>query len=127
MSKAQGALNIVLVEDSEDLAKSLEEVFSLDGHALQYFLAGQQALAAPDVIKAADILVTDYYLTDMNGMDVINQVRAINPQLPVILLSGAREPAVLNSLRQLKQAVFLPKPVDLDELEKRIYQLTSKK
>ncbi|MGE0528576.1 MAG: response regulator [Bdellovibrionales bacterium] len=116
-------LKLVLVEDSEDLSDLLREFFSLDGHEVKCYLTGHGALQNEPVIKEADLLITDYYLPDMNGMDVIRAVRAIHPTLPVILLSGGREPSVLESLRTLPQASFLSKPVDIDDLEARVNEL----
>lgn len=123
MHKQIEQLRIVLIEDSADLASTLEEALTLDGHQVKSYLLARSAFEDPNVIQSADLLVTDYYLTDLNGMEVIQQARSVKPSLPIILLSGAREPTVLEALRTLPMTRFLPKPVDLNELEKRIREL----
>ncbi len=74
-------------------------------------------------IEEADILICDYYLPGLNGMEVISKVRELRPTLPVILLSGAREPVVVESLRTMPKARFLSKPIDLDDLKRGINDL----
>ncbi len=66
------------------------------------------------------VLVTDVMLPDGNGLDVIPEVLANNPGLPVIVLSAQN--TFTTALRATEQGAFdyLPKPFDLGELTRAV-------
>jgi two-component system nitrogen regulation response regulator GlnG len=66
------------------------------------------------------VLVTDVVLPDGNGLDVIPEVLASNPGLPVIVLSAQN--TFTTALRATEQGAFdyLPKPFDLAELTRAV-------
>lgn len=66
------------------------------------------------------VLVTDVVLPDGNGLDVIPEVLATNPGLPVIVLSAQN--TFTTALRATEQGAFdyLPKPFDLAELTRAV-------
>ena len=67
-----------------------------------------------------DVLVTDVMLPDGNGLDVIPEVLAANPNLPIIVLSAQN--TFTTALRATEQGAFdyLPKPFDLGELTRAV-------
>jgi DNA-binding response OmpR family regulator len=116
-------LNIVLVEDSVDLCKVWEEALMLSGYHVTCFFRGEDALEDLDAIKACDILISDYYLPDINGLDLFAKVRLHRPDLPAILLTGARESIFLKDIRNIPKTKLLFKPLELHELEKCVESL----
>ncbi|MGK3986555.1 response regulator [Sorangium sp. So ce136] len=116
-------LNIIIVEDSEELCEGWQDILSLDGHRVQCFLNGRTALEDRTLIMQADVLVTDYYLPDINGLTLVSMVRKIRADLPIILLTGTRDPAIQESLRQVENSLFLSKPIRIEQLERSIREL----
>jgi DNA-binding NtrC family response regulator len=115
-----GPLRILLVEDDEDLAQSWQELLALDGHQVRYVLRARDVLDCPEVIASCDVLVSDYYLPDVNGLELIRRVRAVRPELPAILLTGAKEAAILERVQQLGDVLLVNKPVRVDRLEEAL-------
>lgn len=116
-------LNIIIVEDSEELCEGWQDILTLDGHHVHCFLHGRDALENRALIMQADVLVTDYYLPDINGLTLVSMVRKIRADLPIILLTGTRDPAIRESLRQVENAMFLSKPIRIEQLERSIREL----
>ena len=120
---ANKPLKIVLIEDSPDLCETWVELLSLDGHQVRTFLDGRSLLADPASIYWCDVVITDYYLPDLNGIELMTRIRALRELLSIILLSGMRDRSVIEMVRKMPHAAFLPKPADVDELEAALDRL----
>ncbi|KYF57850.1 hypothetical protein BE08_02150 [Sorangium cellulosum] len=116
-------LNIIIVEDSEELCEGWQDILSLDGHRVTCFFNGRSALEDQALLMQADVLVTDYYLPDINGLTLVAKVRKIRDDIPIILLTGTRDPAIRESLRQVENSMFLSKPIRIEQLERSIREL----
>ncbi|HTP30712.1 MAG TPA: response regulator [Candidatus Acidoferrales bacterium] len=83
--------HILIVDDNQDgllVRKSLlEEV----GYRVQIAINGDEALKAY-AANLFDVVVTDYRMPRMNGVELIQQLRVINPDVRVVLLSGFVDP-----------------------------------
>jgi DNA-binding NtrC family response regulator len=110
-------MKIALVEDNQDLCDSWLALFELDGHQVKTFPDGTSLLRDASAIDWCDVVITDYYLPDVNGMELIGQVRNVRDRLPVILLSGMRDRSVIETVRQMPRTEFVPKPADVEDLE----------
>jgi DNA-binding response OmpR family regulator len=116
-------MKIVLVEDSPDLCQTWVDLLSLDGHEVKAYLDGSSLMHDPQAIHWCDAVVTDYYLPDVNGVELVSRVRNVRQQVPFILLSGMRDVAVMEVVGRMARAAFVPKPADVDELEATLDRL----
>ena len=107
---------VFIVDDNELLGEITHQLIESAGYDTRLFYQG---LPARDALLAADpppaVLVTDFDIGDINGLDLINQVRAKLPLLKTLLLSGTAEPEVL-ARNPIKPDLFLPKPFRADAL-----------
>jgi DNA-binding NtrC family response regulator len=117
------SLRILLVEDDPALAASWKAVLELDSHEVFAFDQGRDAFDRPDLVERCDLLVTDYYLPDVNGLQVIEGVRALRPGLPVILLTGAHDRTILEAAARLPRCAVLRKPVRARSLVETMQRL----
>lgn len=106
----------VLLVDDEPAACGELSIF-LSRNRYQAFAAGSGEDAL-ELLRASapHILITDYRMPGMNGIELMHAARALIPKLPVILVSGQAD--VRTVVRALKEdaADFLQKPIDLDRL-----------
>jgi len=83
--------HILLVDDNRDgllvRCSLLEEV----GYSVQSATNGEEGLNLFNSTKF-DVVVTDYRMPRMNGVELIQKIRKLNPNIRVILLSGFVEP-----------------------------------
>src|SRR5450755_2454495 len=104
----------VLIIDDEPALRFAMEV-ALEGRGLEV-ISAESATLASELLDDADVVVSDYMMPDMDGMHLLERVRAVRPSLPVILVTahGSERLAV----RALKHGAYdyLSKPFDNDEL-----------
>lgn len=83
---------------------------------------GPAALAALAAGQPIDLMITDYSMPEMTGLDLIRQVRITHPTLPVFLLTGYADDQVAQTLVALTDGngVLLHKPIRLQDLVNRI-------
>lgn len=84
---AEGAMRLLLVEDDANVANVLAETFQADGHQTTVKHTGEAALAYLEGARP-DAVILDIVLPNMNGIEVLRAIRATDPVLPVIIVSG---------------------------------------
>ncbi|HEU4683450.1 MAG TPA: response regulator [Nitrospira sp.] len=100
----------VLVADDDHHARFL--LCSLLDHAGYHVVPACDGLAALQELtkRPFDVLITDYRMPVMNGLELLKRTRALHPRLPVILVSGAMPDDI--SVSDCGPFVCLPKPYD---------------
>jgi two-component system, NtrC family, response regulator AtoC len=104
---------VLIIDDEPALRFAVAE--ALEAHGLEV-ISAESATAALSMLDDADVVVSDYMMPDMDGMQLLEKIRIAQPGLPVILVTahGSERLAV----RALKQGAYdyLSKPFDNDEL-----------
>lgn len=107
--------NILFVEDNEAVLQTLSPILETEGYAVTGATTGAQAVAALRS-KYFGIVISDYKLPDITGLDVIKKVRQVDPSLPIIFVTAYADIDVV--LTALKEHVidFLTKPIEPEHL-----------
>lgn len=63
-----------------------------------------------------DLVLLDYHLPDMNGLEALDVLASQHPELPVIVLSGSVNPRIMQQVMQKGAAAFITKSGMSDEL-----------
>lgn len=115
---------IVLIEDDELVRLSIEKFFSLYDYTLKIYVSAEEAL---DEIRdgAPDIIITDYNLPGMTGLDLTKSIRKTGITTPVVLLSAIRNAGIENCSLALGIDAVFTKPVNILDLKERIEELIS--
>jgi len=111
--------HILVMEDDLSVAKGLEMVLSEEGFDVNLAGTGKLALEAFKQ-KRFDLLVADLRLPDINGMEVIKQIKAAKPETEVIVITGYGTAATAVEAMKLGVHDFLPKPFTEDQIKKAI-------
>lgn len=106
---------VLLVEDDEPLRLATEQGLELAGLSVRAFPTAEGALAALGE-DTDDVLLTDVRLPRMDGLQLMAAVRASDPDLPVVLVTGHGD--VPMAVAALKDGAFdfLTKPFAIDHL-----------
>ncbi len=111
----KGAL-VFVVDDNELLGEITRQLIASAGYETKLF---HQGLPARDALLAAGlpaaILVTDFDIGDINGLDLIGELRVKLPRLKTLLVSGTAKPDAL-AQHPVKPDQFLAKPFRADDL-----------
>ena len=112
---SQQTLKILLVEDDELLMMSFSDMLRDKWHEELEAPTAGVALASLKDNTEIDVLITDIQMPDMNGQELVKQVRQMAPNLPVIYSSGYR-PDKVADLDSDRRTRFLEKPFGPTEL-----------
>ncbi len=108
-------LKVVVVDDDTNTCAFLKSVFVAEGHECQSFTRSEDA-EHHLTISSADMAILDVYLGSTNGIDLLKKLRALQPNLYPVIMTG--HVSVETAARSLKEGAvdYIRKPVTIDEL-----------
>lgn len=115
---------ILVVDDDEVLRTFMSEALSSLGHEVVLAKDGQEAREACEDIN---LLITDLVMPNKNGLDLIMEIIAEKPDLPILAVSGGGGITgrfdYLEISRLIGADAILTKPFQLAELREKVSQL----
>lgn len=106
---------LIFIDDDPDLQAALRQGLELAGFKVKAFSDGPEALRhiRPDY---EGVVLSDVRMPNMDGFAVFRRIQAIDPDLPILLLTGHGD--VSMAVQAMKEGVydFLTKPFSMDEL-----------
>ncbi|QQR38049.1 hybrid sensor histidine kinase/response regulator [Devosia rhizoryzae] len=91
MPAAAAAARILVVDDDALIAMSTAGMIEDLGHTVIEAMSGKAALDIIGSDQSIDLMITDFSMPRMSGAELIQKVRLIKPELPIILASGYAE------------------------------------
>ncbi len=112
-------MRVLLVEDDKSTARSIELMLKSDGYIVDVTDLGEDGIEIGKIYEY-DIIILDLMLPDMDGYDVLKNLRAAKIETPILILSGLSE--LDNKIKGLGFGAddYLTKPFDKRELMARI-------
>ncbi len=110
---------VLIVDDNEALAENLLEIFEDEGMEGTVCTRPGQALSSLEGDAAYDLVVTDFRMPEMNGVELVRQIKRRHPQLPIIMLSAYVGDVDADAAREAGVLEVLRKPEDLQRLVDR--------
>ncbi|EYF06592.1 persistence regulator MprA-like protein [Chondromyces apiculatus DSM 436] len=101
-----------VIDDDIAVVDSLVDVLTFEGFTIEAFTDPLEALARMRSGARPSVLLLDMVMPEMNGSEVLDALEATGLSVPVVLLSGVREPGDAAA----RAAAVLPKPCNLDDL-----------
>ncbi len=106
---------VLVIDDDAALRYTLEAVLTDGGLTVEVHDGGAKGLAAFEA-RGADVVVTDLAMPDVDGMKVLEQMRALDPGVPVLMLTAHGSERVAVAAMKAGAWDYIPKPFDPDEL-----------
>lgn len=105
----------MLVDDEELLRFSLEVNLKRKGLEIS---SAENATTALTILKGQpyDLLLTDYFLEGIDGVELMQQAKELYPKIKVILFSGYLHESMDEEMLRLGADGFMRKPISLDDL-----------
>jgi CheY-like chemotaxis protein len=105
---------ILLVDDQRDIVRLLHSTLQSLGHVLDIVDApsGEEALLEASRRKV-DLLVADYLLPGISGVELMRKIKARNPELRVIFISGMTERKARDEMLHAGALAIFDKPIPL--------------
>jgi DNA-binding NtrC family response regulator len=123
-ASANPAAVIFVVDDEPMLLDLAVAILQPLGFEVRTFRDPQLALAEFPAAKPA-VLVTDYAMGTMNGMDLVRECKRINPHQKILLLSGTVDERIYADATA-KPDTFLPKPYQVNDFIASVKKLAAR-
>ncbi len=107
--------HLLVVDDQAGVRRMLLEAFSDDGFEVELAVSGTEALQK---IRngGIDLVLLDMKMPGMSGLDTLREIRKLNPDLPVIMMTAYGELELVAEARNLGIRHYVSKPFDLQEV-----------
>jgi EAL domain-containing protein (putative c-di-GMP-specific phosphodiesterase class I) len=119
VEKAAARGKVLLVEDDEQVRRSLARSLVATGYEVVTAENGQRALSLLGD-STFDVIVSDIAMPELDGIQLLRAIRERDTDVPVVLVTGVPDVATAIQAVKLGALVYLPKPIDLDEIKRLI-------
>ena len=111
--------HILVLDDMLDAGNLLKRILKISGHDVAVFTEEEEALdyARSNAISLA---ILDIKLKKMNGVEVLEELKKIDPAIKAIMLTGYPTMETAQRALQLGASEYCVKPIDKDELEEKV-------
>jgi DNA-binding NtrC family response regulator len=107
---------VLVVDDEEPQRRLLAGFLRKRGYEVEAAADADEALAVVST-RAVDLVLTDLRMPGKTGVELLDAVRGVNPDVPVVVMTAYGTVASAVDAMKRGAADYLAKPVDLDELE----------
>lgn len=110
---------LLIVDDMDVACKSLADILTIDGYSVKTATSGMDAL---DIVKDGriDCVITDIKMPEMNGVELLKEIKVVEPALPVMLMTAyANDELVEKGMHEGALTTFY-KPLDINDLRRQI-------
>jgi DNA-binding response OmpR family regulator len=117
-----GNARILLIDDDKNIRQTLAIILQEEGYVVDTAENGKDAVDK-SFANFYNLAIVDWHLPDIEGTKLITQLKETTPKMAKIMLTGY--PSMNNAIEAVNEHAdaFLVKPVEVDELLKKIREL----
>lgn len=112
-------LKIAIVEDDLAMLSMISDFLTLQGHKILEFTHSEQLLS--QWIEDLDLIISDFHMPGLSGLELIKKVKQIAPHLPIIVSTAFANENLEAAAVAAGAKLVLKKPFKLSELVKAIH------
>ncbi len=124
---------VLIVDDEEGIRETLSDIFKDEGYDVITASSGEEALKLMKE-NSPDIVFLDVWLSGIDGIETIKEIKSLNPTTPVVMISGHANIELAIKATRSGAYDFLEKPLSLERvllvtklaLEKRTLELENR-
>ncbi len=116
---------ILVLDDVVDAVVLIQKILSKQGHSVKTFTKEEEAI---DYIEKnhVDLAILDIKLKKMSGIQVLAEMKKLNPMLKVIMLTGYPTIETAQEAIELGAFEYCVKPIDKTELEVKVAEVLAR-
>ncbi|MCM2357882.1 MAG: sigma-54 dependent transcriptional regulator [Geobacteraceae bacterium] len=116
------ALSVLVIDDQVSILQSMEVFFQLRTWEVHTALNGRKGIALAKKLRPA-LVVLDIRLPDIDGLDVLKELRSLVPEAEVIMITAHQD--MESTIQAIKLGAFdyLHKPIDINEMDSVLKRL----
>jgi CheY-like chemotaxis protein len=121
--KSAPPLTILLVDDDPLIRANGKELLEALGHRVATAAEANEALLASRSLGKVDLAILDYHLPCHNGLTVLQKLKALEPEVRVLMASGYFSSEDVAMIRESNASGLIYKPYRISALEALIHQV----
>jgi DNA-binding NtrC family response regulator len=114
--------NIIVVDDISDAGMLVKRILERKGHSVNAFTEEEDALNHTRS-NSVDLAILDIKLKKMTGVEVLEELKKITPDLKAIMLTGYPTLETAREALRLGAQEYCVKPINKDELESKVAEV----
>ena len=113
---------VLIVDDEEDLTWSISKGLAKDRDSLEVVCVNS-GMGALDVLSRSrvDLMVTDFRMPGVNGLQLLNEIKVRYPQTKVIVMTAYGSMEIKEALERSGTTGYIEKPFDINDLRELIH------
>ena len=116
---ARTMVRVLVIDDNQDMRELMQVILQGAGYAVELAADGEAGLLAQS-LRPADVVITDIFMPNQDGIETIARLREEYPGVKVVAMSGGgslkKSEDYLFTAREIGAHVVLPKPFGQDHL-----------
>ncbi|NPV26726.1 MAG: response regulator [Firmicutes bacterium] len=124
MSEPTSNHSILVVDDQMGVRRLLFEAFKEDGYEVRLAASGFEAISQVNSAPPQLILM-DMKMPGMNGLEALREIKRINPDIAVIMMTAYGELEIVAEAMKLGVKEYITKPFDINELRELVGKVLS--
>lgn len=117
--------NMLLIEDNPECVLLIKELFSSTGICLRTAMNGENGIKFLMQNPDTHVVLIDIRLPDFDGFQVFTCIRYLNIKVPVIAMTAAVTPEMVNVCEKAGFYGFIPKPLEINRLINMVNEVLS--
>jgi two-component system response regulator (stage 0 sporulation protein F) len=113
---------ILVAEDNNLIRRALTEALYRENYEVLEVETGKQALQKFEESQP-DLIVLDIKMPDIDGIEVLKKIRAVNRQVPIIILTAYKGLEKDPEIALGNVSAFMTKPVDIDVFRAKVNEI----
>lgn len=107
--------NVLVVDDEKLIAMDIKKIITSEGHDV---ITTQSGVEASRVIEDSniDLVFLDLVLPDINGVEVLKEIKKAKSDLPVVIITGYPDSEIMNQALELGPISVLKKPFNREQI-----------
>ena len=110
---------ILVVDDEPDIVAILTKYFADAGYSVDAASHGGDALIAVSQYRP-DVVLLDVLMEGLNGVQVLERIRELDPAIRVIMISGSGDSTLRPKAMAMGAFAYVPKPLSLPDLHRAV-------
>ncbi|MDX9925659.1 MAG: sigma-54 dependent transcriptional regulator [Ignavibacteriaceae bacterium] len=106
---------ILIIDDDDLVSSSLKKILVKLNYEVQTCLDAGEAQKLVNEFQP-DVVLLDIYLTTHNGIDILKLIKKLNPDIPVVMITGYADVKIAVTSIKAGAFDFLLKPIDIEQL-----------
>ncbi len=106
---------IWILDDEKGILETLEDILEDEGYSVKTFLFAKKFLEELQ-LKIPKVILLDLWLKDMDGFDVLEEIKKLYPEIPVVIISGHGN--IETAVKAIKMGAFdfIEKPLSYERI-----------